>query len=145
MFSTGRRRPDWAFLLVDVDHWAILVDVGRRPSTSIWTDVFITPLILQIGDFLNTCTTFIFKNLFNFPINQNLHKSFSEILGRIVYQNFRRDLKFISDIYNLCSVIWSKSKVTFCEENFIMSLIFNMFCIGLNSGKVQRRKSDENM
>ena len=33
----------WAILLVDVDHRAFLVDIGRRLSTAIFTNVFITP------------------------------------------------------------------------------------------------------
>ena len=48
----GRRWPDWCFLLVDVDGH---VDVRRRRSTlstlstSIWTDVFITPICSDYG------------------------------------------------------------------------------------------------
>ena len=79
-FSTGRRWPDWAFLLVDVDHWpfqlgdvdqtelfswststadVFLVNIGRRPSTlstSIWPDIFITPQTNAISVCCNSHT-----------------------------------------------------------------------------------------
>ena len=48
-FSTGRRRPDWAFLLVDIDQTEVLmVDVDQENLSLVWTLPLWLCLVLKL-------------------------------------------------------------------------------------------------